>query len=295
MINLELYRIFYIVARVGNITKASEELNISQPAVTKHIKNLEEQLGNPLFIRTKRGVILNEQGEKMFIKVKQAITLLDDAEKEISEFRIIDKGTIKIGVSTSLAGKFLLKNMKEFNKIYPNIVIEIYTDPTKILIKQLKSGSIDVIIGKFPWNKDLDLDYITLGRTKYIFVGNENYYDLSKKEVSLDELIKYPLLLQKAPSNSRDSIDRYFKNNNMSVVPRMNIGSSSLLVNFLSLGYGIGYVTKLYIEEELKNKILYEIKTSIDTDSIDYGIILLKNNVMASHCKKFIEFLKHSK
>ena len=76
MINLELYRIFYVVARVKNITKASEILNISQPAVTKHIKNLEEQLGNPLFIRTKRGVILNEYGENIFLKVKQSANTL---------------------------------------------------------------------------------------------------------------------------------------------------------------------------------------------------------------------------
>ena len=60
MINLELYKIFYVVAEAKNITKASEKLNISQPAVTKHIKNLESQLKTPLFIRTKKGVVLNE-------------------------------------------------------------------------------------------------------------------------------------------------------------------------------------------------------------------------------------------
>ena len=59
MINLELYKIFFVVSEEGNITKASEKLSISQPAVTKHIKNLEDQLGNPLFIRTKKGVVLN--------------------------------------------------------------------------------------------------------------------------------------------------------------------------------------------------------------------------------------------
>ena len=87
MINLELYRIFYVVAETKNITKASEILNISQPAVTKHIKNLEEQLGNPLFIRTKKGVILNEYGEKIFLNVKQALNLLSESEKEISKYK----------------------------------------------------------------------------------------------------------------------------------------------------------------------------------------------------------------
>ena len=56
-IDFELYRIFYVVANNGNITKASAELNISQPAISKSIKNLEDQLGGTLFVRTKRGVI----------------------------------------------------------------------------------------------------------------------------------------------------------------------------------------------------------------------------------------------
>ena len=63
-INFELYRIFYVVANHSNITKASEELNISQPAISKSIKNLEDQLGGNLFIRTKRGVILTEEGKE---------------------------------------------------------------------------------------------------------------------------------------------------------------------------------------------------------------------------------------
>ena len=139
MINLELYRIFYVVAETKNITKASEILNISQPAVTKHIKNLEEQLGNPLFIRTKKGVILNEYGEKIFLNVKQALNLLSESEKEISKYKSLNKGTIKIGISTTLARKYLLKYIKKFHETYPNIVIYIYTDSKKYLIKQLKN------------------------------------------------------------------------------------------------------------------------------------------------------------
>ena len=142
MINLELYRIFSVVAEVGNVTKASNILNISQPAVTKHIKNLEEQIGNPLFIRTKKGVKLNEFGEKIFLNVKNALTLIDEAEKLVLSDSKNYKGTIKIGISTSLAGKFLLSNMKKFNDIYPNVTLEIYTEPTKVLIEQLKKGYI---------------------------------------------------------------------------------------------------------------------------------------------------------
>ena len=291
MINLELYRIFLVVAETKNVTRASEILNISQPAVTKHIKNLEEQLGTPLFIRTKKGVKLNEYGEKIFLNVKHAITLLSESEKLVLGYKENYKGTIKIGISTSLAGHFLLSNMKKFNEIYPNVSLEIHTEPTKVLISDLKNGYIDIIVGKFPESKDLDLIYKKLGSTKYIFVGNEKYHNILKDNSTLEEIVKYPLLLQKEPSNARESANKLFKEHNIKVEPLMNIGSSSLLVEFASLGYGIGYVTELYIKEKLKNKSLYEIKTNNNVNNINFGIILLKNNILPLHCKKFIDFL----
>lgn len=295
MINLELYRIFFVVANAKNITKASEILNISQPAVTKHIKNLEDALGNPLFIRTKKGVVLNEYGEKIYLNVKQALTLLDESEKEISEYKNINKGTIKIGISTTLARKYLLKYIDKFHELYPNIIIEINTDTTKDLLVKLKNGVIDIIISKFPKNIDLDLEYIKLGSTKYIFACNNDYKELLDREVSVKELVNYPILLQKTPSNSRDSVDKYSKENNINLEPKMNIASSNLLIDFVSIGYGVGYVTKLYVDEELKNKKLYEININPKTENIDYGIIVLKNNVLTSHCNKFIEYLRLNK
>ena len=72
----------------------------------------------------------------------------------------------------------------------------------------------------------------------------------------------------------------------------MNIASSSLLVDFTLIGFGIGYVTKLYIEEELKNKKLFEIKVKRNNSKIEYGVVKLKNNVMTSHCNKFVNLLK---
>lgn len=288
--NLELYRIFLVVAETGNITKASEKLNISQPAVTKHIKNLEDSLGNPLFIRTKKGVVLNEFGKTIFLKVKQALTLIAEAEGEIGAYKNFNKGTIKIGISTTLTRRYLLPFLEQFHKEYPNIIIDIYTDPTKELIKKLKNGMIDFIIGKFPNVKDFDLEYKKLGTTKYIFAYNPKYYEVNKT-VPISNIRDYPIILQEAPSNSRDSIDRFLKENHIHIEPKMNIASSNLLIDFVMMGYGIGYVTKLYIEKELKDKSLKEMKVTPNPESISYGIMSLKNNIMTSHTKKFIQFL----
>ena len=97
-----MYRIFYVVANHGNITRASEELNISQPAISKAIKNLEEQLGGQLFVRTKRGVVLTEEGQEFYIYIKQAIEYINNAENKFTELMNLETGRIKIGISTTL-------------------------------------------------------------------------------------------------------------------------------------------------------------------------------------------------
>ena len=113
-INFELYRIFYVVATVGNITKASQLLNISQPAVTKQIKNLEGQLGGDLFIRTKRGVILTENGKEIYNYIKQGMNCFNRAEMQFSNLKQLETGVIRIGVSAELASYFLMSYYSYF-------------------------------------------------------------------------------------------------------------------------------------------------------------------------------------
>lgn len=294
MINIELYRIFYVVAVNQNITKASEELNISQPAITKHIKNLEDSLGVILFNRTRKGVVLTPIGQKIFLEIRNALTILDNVENEIKNYKDNNCGTIRIGISTTLV-RILMDYINEFYKKYPNIKIEINTDTTKDNIKLLQNGLLDLIVCKEPEKIDKDLNYIEIGNSSYEFVANKKIYSNIEQPIELDNLINYPILLQKEPSNSYFSANKLFKENNIEVDSKLNIGSSSLLIDFTKIGYGIGYVTKLYIEKELKNKDLFIIKTIPETPKISYGIITLKNNVLSNSSNKFIDCLIKNK
>ena len=293
MINLELYRIFYEVAICKNITKASEKLLISQPAVTKHIKNLEDSLGVILFIRTKRGVVLTEDGNKLYNKVRQALNLISDGESTINEDKNNHNSTIKLGISTTLTKVYLMNYISEFHNKYPSIIFDIYTDSTNDLIKKLKAGEIDFIISKHPKAIDNDLNYEILGNTHYIFVASKDYK--VKNKLNIEELKELPILLQRDPSNSRLSADEYFKENNIAIKPKMNIASSNLLISFVKMNFGIGYVTKLYALEYLKDGSLIEININPEPKSVDYGIITLKNNIMRNDVKLFVNSLKLNK
>lgn len=294
MIDLELYRIFYEVAKTGNITQASNNLNISQPAVTKHIKNLEYQLGTTVFIRTRKGVILTETGKKLFLYVKQALELINKGEHEIKNLQKLEKGTLKIGVSTSLTKKYLFKYITLFHKKYPQVTIEISTDPTSQLKEELRDGQIDFILAKMPEYQEHDLEYLELGKLEDVFIVNKDFKELTDKEISLTKLLEYPILLQKRPSSSREFIESFFKENNVKVKSIMNIASSNLLVEFVKIGYGVGVVTKQYVQKELDNQELFIVNVKPKLKIRHFGIIKLKDNILSFSAEAMIKLIKNN-
>lgn len=291
MVDLELYRIFYEVAKAGNITQAANILNISQPAVTKHIKNLESQLGSPLFYRSRKGVVLNESGKKLFKYIKQALDLINIGEQQVKDFKSLKRGTLKMGVSTTLTKKYLLKYIEEYHKKYPNIIIEISTDPTCQLKEKLRDGQIDFIIAKMPEEKEYDLDYEELGQLEDVFIVGKEYKELINKKIDIINLIEYPILLQKEPSSSRELIEQYFKENNIKMKSIMNIASSNLLIDFVKIGFGIGVTTKEYVKEEIENKELFILNVKPKLKVRNFGIIKLKDNILNYSAQEMIKLI----
>lgn len=292
-IDFELYRIFYVVANHCNITKASEELSISQPAISKSIKNLEEQLGGQLFVRTKRGVVLTEEGKEFYNYIKQAIEYINNAENKFTDLINLETGCIKIGISTTLTKEFLLPYLEEFHSLYPKIDIQIITNLTSDLMPKLKNGLIDIVILNLnDKNYDNDIDIIKCRKINDCFVVNDEYKDLTLKEVSIKDLNNYPLILQAKGSNTREFLDNIARENGVVLKPNIELASYSLVVEFSKIGLGIGYVTKEYIKEKIKNKELYELKLKEKIPSRYIGIALSKNHVPNFSTKRLIEIIK---
>ncbi len=291
-IDFELYRVFYVVANHCNITKASEKLNISQPAISKSIKNLEEQLGGQLFVRTKRGVVLTEEGKEFYSYIKQAIEYINNAENKFTDLINLETGCIKIGTSTTLTREFLLPYLEKFHELYPKIDIQIITNLTSDLIPKLKNGLIDmVILNLTDKNYGNDIDIIKCKKINDCFVVNDKYKNLVNKEISLNDLNNYPLILQAKGSNTREFLDNVARKHNVILKPNIELASYSLVVEFSKIGLGIGYATKEYIKNAIKNKDLYELKIKEKIPSRYIGIALSKNHVPNFSTKKLIEII----
>ena len=292
-IDYELYRIFYEVANCGNITHASEKLNISQPAISKAIKNLEEQLGGDLFVRTQKGVILTEEGKSFYKHIKCAIENIQNAENEFTNLINLNTGSIRIGVSTTITEKYLLPYLKEFHRTYPNITIHMYTDVSNELLNKLRNGLIDLaIIHTMDKDYGNDIDFIKIRKISSCFVVNEEYKELINKELSIKELEKYPIILQTEGSNSRDYINKYALDNNVSFNNNIESSSYTLISEFAKIGLGIGICTKEYIEKDLKNKKLFELNIKEKLPNRYIAIATLKNQIPNFSTKKLIEIIQ---
>lgn len=291
-INFELYRIFYTVANYGNITKASEELMISQPAISKSIKNLEEQLGGQLFVRTKRGVFLTEEGKEFYNYIKQAMEYIHRAENKFTDLINLEVGSIRIGISTTLVKEFLLPYLEEFHSLYPKIDIEIVTDVAAVLIPKLRNGLIDVVVLNLNGTEDYDDISFTKCRELHdVFVVGKAFEDLSKKNISLKELNNYPIILQSKTANTRKFLDSVTESYSVSLKPNIELASYSLVVQFAKIGLGIGYATKEYIGQELDNKDLFVLNIKENIPSRFVGIGLCKNNEANFSTKKLLEII----
>lgn len=291
-IDFELYRIFYVVAKNRNITKASKELNISQPAISKSIKNLEEQLGGQLFFRTKRGVILTDEGKEFYKYISQAIEYIYNAENKFSDLVNLETGCIKIGISTTLTKEFLLPYLEKFHYLYPKIDIQIVTSYTDDLMTKLKNGLIDILILNLN-NKNYgnDIEIIKCRKIRDCFVVGEKFKSLASQELSFNELNNYPLLLQAKGSSTREFLDDVAKANNITLKPNIELASYSLVSEFVKIGFGIGYVTRDYVKFAIKNKELFELNLKEKIPNRYIGIALSKNHIPSFSTRKIIKII----
>ena len=142
--DLKVLKSFITVCETGNITRASERLFISQPALTRQIKDLEEEVGSILFDRSTRALSLTESGHLFYAKAQEILGLVNSAKKELAERGNFLRGTVKVGaVETSLM-KFLAQKMKAFRETHPHVLFELYSADGDDLKRSLDENILDI-------------------------------------------------------------------------------------------------------------------------------------------------------
>lgn len=287
-VNLELYKTFYVVAKYKHMTKASEELHVSQPAISQAIKKLEEELGGALFVRSNKGMDLTEEGEMFYSYVSGALKLINDAENEFGSFKRLTKGELKIGCSASLTKLVLLQALKEFHQDYPGIKINVVNELTSNLISDLKLGKLDFVIFNESNIKEENLELRKLKELKMGFVYNPKYFE--DKIVNIEDLNYYPLILQKEASNTRKFLDNLLLAKGIRMVPKMEVVSQDLIMEFANIGLGFGFGFVDLAKEKYKNLQEIDLNKELPSTSVYLGVN--KDMSLSFASKTFIKYLK---
>ena len=289
--NLSQYKIFYEVAKAGNISKAAKELYISQPAISKAISKLEDSLGLSLFTRSSRGVQLTSEGEILFEHTREAFDALDRGEQELKRIQEFDIGHLRIGVSNTLCKYILLPYLKTFIDQYPHMKVTLESQATAQTLARLEQQKIDLGLVAEP-SVRRDLAFIPVMDIQDTFVTTPNYlenlYLREGQDTSLFETGN--IMLLDTSNMTRHHVDEYMAENNIFPHQILEVTTMDLLIEFAKIGLGIACVIKELVQKELDSGMLVEIPLDIPIHRRTIGFAYHPAN-QAMALKTFLEFL----
>lgn len=291
-INFELYKVFYYVSKSLSFSEASEELYITQSAVSQSIKLLEEKLKCQLFFRNTKRVKLTREGEILFEHIEQAFNFIKSGERTLEEMQSLGQGEIRIGASDTICKHYLMPYIKRFNQTYPNVKIHLTNRTSPKCIELLRKGSVDLSVINIP--EKFNYGSISVKNTRDIrdvFIANNNFSELKGRKVSLKELEKYPLLVLDRNTTTREFFDHLMEKNDVSIKPEIELGSVDILIEMAKIGLGITFVPDECVSHELSRGEIFvlDIKEEIPTRSL--GFLTHSNIPLPIAASKFVELL----
>ena len=283
MINLELYKIFVVVANEQNITRASHILHISQPAVTKHIKNLENILGFKLFKRTSKGLVLTEIGDELYQKLKDPINEIMYIDNQFSSIK-----NINLGSHNHLLNKIFGKCLNQFYLEYPKVNLNLKNLETDEMLKMLSNKELDIVFSKRISNLDNpNINFIKLGYLNDIFIVNKDS-DLANKILTKSDLKSEIIYVPRTYSQTVNRLLSFMD------IQELNLKCTSYntILDLVSSSSSIGLLTKEYLNKgDLKKHNLVPVDTELNWGPIEFGIYYLGSNRF-KELNDFIQVIK---
>ncbi|ADG81688.1 LysR family transcriptional regulator [Thermincola potens] len=290
-INFELYKVFYYVAKNLSFSEASQELHISQSAVSQSVKLLEEKMNCRLFIRNTKQVKLTQEGETLFKHIEPAYNLIRAGERSIEEIHSLQQGEVRIGASDTICKYYLLPYLKKFNRLYPNIRIKVTNRTSPRCIELLKKGSVDVAVVNMPGTVEKTMRVDKVKTIHDVFIAGQNFAHLQRKKISLQELAQYPVLMLEKNTTTRNFIDTFLESKGVKLIPEVELGSVDLLVEMAKIGLGISLVVKEYIEKELSGSEVFMLNLREKIPARKLGVLTNNNIPLSVAAQKFVALL----
>lgn len=289
-LNLNLYKVFYNVAVSCSFKEAAEKLCVSQPAISKQIKNLEENLGVKLFYRFNKGIELTNEGKILFKQIEKMNFYLEASMKYIDESKNLLTGELTIGCPSHITSFYLLKFIEKFRSDHKNVKIKVISDSTSVLVENLMHHKLDFIIDSYPievFSKEIVIKKLETFDT--IFIASNDYkceinnvYDLKNKN----------LILPLPRSSMRKSLMKSLSEYGVDLNVVLAVDTTDLIISSVKRNLGIGYVVKESVKQELLNKEVKQVDVKCDLPKMELDLVYIKD-YLSFPAKKFLkEYIK---
>lgn len=249
-ISYDYYRVFYYVAKYGNVSQAAKLLLNNQPNLTRTIRNLESELGCPLFSRTNRGMKLTPEGERLYAHVRIAFEHIEAGEAELTEARNLQTGTIYIAASEVALRCLLLPVLKQYRLLYPGVHIRISNHSTPQAIAALKDGAADIAVVTTPTVRSASLVETVIRPIQEVAVCSSAFPGLTGRPVALSELLDYPIISLGPDTKSFAFYSDFFTDHGLPFHPAIEAFTADQILPMVEADLGVGFVPNEFLESE---------------------------------------------
>lgn len=289
-INYELYKVFYYVAVCLSFSEASKKLYISQSAVSQSIKVLEKKLNQPLFIRSTKKVQLTPEGEILLRHIEPAMNLIKRGEAQVLEAGTLGGGQLRIGASDTICRYFLVPFLSRFHKEYPNVHIKVTNQTSIGCVELLENGVVDLIITNYP-NSRLGAGSHILPIKDFTdcFIADRKFYpELETRTFTMKELLEYPILMLDRNSTTSEFLHALFQQQQLDLVPEIELSSNDLLLDLARIGLGIAFVPDYCLTENAGD--LFRLNLSQKLPSRQLALVYSERIPVSSASREFMNY-----
>ncbi|MDE7131529.1 MAG: LysR family transcriptional regulator [Lachnospiraceae bacterium] len=291
MNNLEYYKVFYHVATTGSLTMAAKELNISQPAVSQSVRQLETALGTKLFTRASKGVRLTGEGSLLYGYVAKGYEQIRLGEQKLEQMLNLELGEIHIGASDMTLQFYLLPYLEQFHEKYPHIKVMVSNAPTPETLRNLNENKIDFGVVSTPFDNQGGLQVTNVREIEDVFVAGRKFISYKNRMLDLQELEKMPIIYLEGATSTRSYMDSFLQKNNVYVRPEFELATSDMIVQFALRNLGVGCVVRDFAREYLEDGRLFELRFNMIIPKRHFCVVTNPKNPLSAAARSMLELL----
>lgn len=288
-ISLRQFRVFEVAASHRSFSKAADLLHMTQPGVSMHIKEMEENIGLMLFERVAKRLYLTDAGQELLVRAREILRSLKDAEDALDSFKGLRRGRINL-VVVSTAKYFVPQLLVRFRKLYPDIEIRLAVNNRDSVIEQLNNNEVDMaIMGRSP--EALTTVAEPFAKNPHVIIAAPEHILASQRDISVKTLANESFIVREPGSGTRLAMQQFFKDNHVMLKVSMEMASNETIKQAVMAGMGISFISRHTLELELQTRRLVVLDVLGTPVMREWHLAHLAKKQLSPTAKAFKEFV----